>query len=192
MTTGGITDGLLPVSKLGDASVVVYIGTQPSDIAQNPESTPHVHVQTFQEVSSISVRKKIAQMMDSTLHNAADDAQFPNTGQPQSIVTAVLRLDNKHHASIDSVLGEVIRLFPDQVLVNCRDNTLGDERFFAFGFTRYYPDAANRSQDLESCWYEYRMRDYKSPPDWLNARFWANPERFNLTDDPDLYCEEEE
>lgn len=120
MTTGGITDGLLPVSKLGDASVVVYIGTQPSDIAQNPESTPHVHVQTFQEVSSISVRKKIAQMMDSTLHNAADDAQFPNTGQPQSIVTAVLRLDNKHHASIDSVLGEVIRLFPDQVLVNCR------------------------------------------------------------------------
>jgi len=39
----------------------------------------------------------------------------------------------------------------------------------------------------ENRWYEYRLSHYKQAPDWLNARFWANPERFKLDDDPDVY-----
>lgn len=41
-------------------------------------------------------------------------------------------------------------------------------------------------------WFEYRMTTYKPAPDWLNARFWANPERYAISEDPDLYCDEEE
>ncbi|MDZ5603600.1 DUF6231 family protein [Pseudomonas sp. RP23018S] len=28
------------------------------------------------------------------------------------------------------------------------------------------------------CLFTYDLRDYKQVPDWLNARFWANPENF--------------
>lgn len=40
-------------------------------------------------------------------------------------------------------------------------------------------------------WFVYRLRDYKQPPSWLNARFWANPERYELDDESDIYCEDD-
>ena len=30
--------------------------------------------------------------------------------------------------------------------------------------------------------FEFRLHDYKQRPDWLNARYWAHPERFDMTD----------
>jgi len=39
------------------------------------------------------------------------------------------------------------------------------------------------------CWFEYRMSQYKPAPEWLNARYWANPERFEVQEDPDGFCE---
>ena len=31
--------------------------------------------------------------------------------------------------------------------------------------------------------YLYSLRHYKTPPAWLNAKYWANPERWDLDDD---------
>ncbi len=31
--------------------------------------------------------------------------------------------------------------------------------------------------------YLYSLEHYKTPPTWLNAKYWANPERWNLDDD---------
>jgi len=57
---------------------------------------------------------------------------------------------------------------------------LGDEQFFAFGFRRIGELA--EVSGLQRRWYAYSLRDYKQSPDWLNARFWAHPERFDLQD----------
>lgn len=32
--------------------------------------------------------------------------------------------------------------------------------------------------DQQLCLFTYDLRDYKQVPDWLNARFWANPQNF--------------
>ena len=40
--------------------------------------------------------------------------------------------------------------------------------------------------------FEYCLSEYKQPPDWLNARYWANPERYGLTGDHDSYSEDGE
>ena len=53
------------------------------------------------------------------------------------------------------------------------------------------PEAGAPSADAapapEAVLYEYRLRDYKQPPDWLNARFWANPARFDLDEESSDY-----
>ncbi|MES1925471.1 hypothetical protein T31B1_09108 [Salinisphaera sp. T31B1] len=37
------------------------------------------------------------------------------------------------------------------------------------------------SQALPAGWslYRYDIHDYKTTPDWLNKRYWANPERWD-------------
>ena len=82
-------------------------------------------------------------------------------------------------AAIDRRLGTACRRFPGRLLVWSR--TTGDvpvlpaTRFFAHGFRCILDDADDAHRETL---YEYRLADYKQPPDWLNARFWANPERF--------------
>ena len=78
---------------------------------------------------------------------------------------------------LDRALGTACRLYPSRLLLFVlADEAPTPEALFAFGFRRLlvHPDGVL---------HEYRLRDYKMPPDWLNARFWANPERFEL--DPD-------
>ena len=79
--------------------------------------------------------------------------------------------------ALDRALGTACRLYPAGLLLFVEtDETLPAETLFAFGFRRLAADA-------DGALHEYRLRDYKMPPDWLNARFWANPDRFEL--DPD-------
>ena len=88
-------------------------------------------------------------------------------------------------ANIDTILGLACRTSPNLVLVEqslpgAGAPQLGSERFFAFGFRRL---ASAENQPVEHTrWYAYRLSDYKQAPDWLNARFWAHPERFDLPD----------
>lgn len=87
--------------------------------------------------------------------------------------------------SVHNWLGTACRAAPKLVLVEhaksqTSDNLLEDEQFFAHGFRKI--DSLDRSHAPQSHWYGYSLRDYKQAPDWLNARFWAHPERFGILD----------
>jgi len=50
---------------------------------------------------------------------------------------------------------------------------LDDETFRALGFTLSATDTAENLRI-----YDYDLATYKTVPDWLNARYWAHPERW--------------
>lgn len=82
-------------------------------------------------------------------------------------------------------LGAACRLAPKLVVVEhaksqSTDNLLEDEQFFAHGFRKIKSE--DDSPSPQTHWYAYSLREYKQAPDWLNARFWAHPERFGLLD----------
>ena len=83
-------------------------------------------------------------------------------------------------------LGLACRLFPERLLALFEEPSLpAPERLLAFGFRRLVADG-------RCALHEYRLRDYKSPPEWLNARFWAHPERFGLGPEEEAPFDEED
>ena len=124
-------------------------------------------------------------------HNLEDlDAQ-PSTSPIKPENTALMLHLRGSESHIDELLGQARRMAPHGLLVELGadkldqqcDNgamSLSDERFFAFGFrlvnTQHTVETSNRL-------YAYRLSDYKQAPEWLNARFWANPERFDIYED---------
>lgn len=61
-----------------------------------------------------------------------------------------------------------------RILFAARENCALDEAMFrALGFTLSATDAAENLR-----LYDYDLATYKTVPDWLNARFWAHPERW--------------
>ena len=109
---------------------------------------------------------------------------------------AVARL-GEFSGEIDHLLGCLCRTFPRGVVVELASAlTLQDQQFFAHGFRKLKNQSENSAVETmdeklseplsarfltgcERC-FEYRLRDYKAVPHWLNARFWAHPERFHL------------
>ena len=59
------------------------------------------------------------------------------------------------------------------VLAERPDSALDEHAFRALGFTVLAVDGPN-NMNL----YEYDLDTYKTVPDWLNARYWAHPERW--------------
>jgi hypothetical protein len=172
------------LSSSQDAAIV-FIGPRPPS---HRESQPdcQYHAKTLDELTaSATLQPEVASMAESAGGGAVADAA------PTRSLTAVMQLESNDSA-VDSTLGKAVRMFPNRLLVCCSDRTFADDQFFAFGFRRLDGLCESLASGEEPCWYEYRMSDYKSPPDWLNARFWANPERFDLPEEPDLYCDEEE
>ncbi|MEE9322298.1 MAG: DUF6231 family protein [Granulosicoccus sp.] len=89
-------------------------------------------------------------------------------------------------SSIDTTLGLACRLFPGRLLVHAGENDLQlpAQRYFALGFRRLsLNDIDKGNAGFSDTLYEYRLSNYKQPPEWLNARFWANPERFSIDSD---------
>ncbi len=114
--------------------------------------------------------------------------------------TLVLQL-NACEPHLEQRLGRAIRAFPHRVLVHCThsadkatdDTFINDDVFFAFGFRKLQLATDKVAGEPESTrWFEFRLSQYKAAPDWLNARFWANPERFESDEDPDIYCDDDE
>jgi hypothetical protein len=62
---------------------------------------------------------------------------------------------------------------PRLLLVAHAGCALDDGRFLALGFTLAHDDRAAGVR-----LYHFDLDTYKSVPDWLNARFWAHPERW--------------
>ena len=76
--------------------------------------------------------------------------------------------------ALERALGSACRVYPARLLLLVDTaEAVPPEALFAFGFRRLAPRP-------DAVLHEYRLRDYKTPPEWLNARFWANPERFGL------------
>ncbi|WP_312934806.1 DUF6231 family protein [Pseudomonas sp.] len=61
------------------------------------------------------------------------------------------------------------------VLVDLEACGWQDTDFFALALSA--SERFSRGEQ-QLCLFTYDLRDYKQVPDWLNARFWANPENF--------------
>ena len=103
---------------------------------------------------------------------------------------AVLSI-RESESDLAPLIGRAARAFPHRLIVYTLVNQTSDALFYSFGFKKL-----NVLQGAESVrqhqWYEFRLSHYKPQPDWLNSRFWANPERFDLVEDEDVYGDEEE
>ncbi len=84
-------------------------------------------------------------------------------------------------------LGRAVRRFPDRLIISVDTTEPDDAAFFAFGFRRLQLGDHGSIRLFEYC-----LSEYKQVPDWLNARYWANPERYGLTDDQHSYSEDGE
>lgn len=112
---------------------------------------PHAEHQTPD--SSLTLRYELAVLMD---------PQSLTTTETISQLVAVAR---------DRWARQVLVLIPKQ------SNSHTTEReFFALGFKhRQLPDALK----VDFAAYGFSITRYKATPDWLNSRYWANPERWN-------------
>ena len=163
---GGAYEGLLSTYLLSNRpGCIVLIGSQKVDI-QWPDAAqipPLLHFATLSDYSDA-------------------DSVAPTV--------AILQL-NDQTPYLDEALGRASRLFPEQLLVCLEGVTRSDQAFFAFGFRRLnVVNSASKSAGTR--WFEYRLSTYKSSPDWLNARFWANPDRFDVDDELGVYSDDEE
>jgi hypothetical protein len=62
-----------------------------------------------------------------------------------------------------------------RILLAARERCALDEAMFrALGFSLCATGGATENLRI----YEYNLATYKAVPDWLNARFWAHPERW--------------
>jgi len=88
--------------------------------------------------------------------------------------------------SVDAgtLLGLATRTAPSLLLVEHTtskptDDLLADEQFFALGFRVLEKTSESGNQ---TALYAYSLSDYKKAPEWLNARYWAHPERFGAAE----------
>lgn len=121
--------------------------------------------------------------------------QSDNELSDQATRALVLQF-NPDDAQFEQCLGRAIRAFPHRVLLHCTttraDPGRGDDAFFAFGFRKLAIEQDESPSGRTVKWFEYRLSQYKPAPDWLNAQFWANPERFDVDGDLDDYYDESE
>jgi hypothetical protein len=96
---------------------------------------------------------------------------------PQTPAVAALvvdALDGLESAAARARLAHVQRFIAPHVLVVAGPRCpLHGADFIALGFERIGNDPA-----AQTALYRFDIRTYKPVPDWLNARFWAHPERW--------------
>lgn len=101
----------------------------------------------------------------------------------RNIAQCVMCMDiSDHGENPESLLGLACRASPKLLLVEqttaeTSDFMVKDEQFFAFGF-RVVEKITESG--VQRALYSYSLSEYKQAPDWLNAKFWARPERFDL------------
>lgn len=135
-------------------------------------------VQTLGECSGTAAQQNTAVMHLSAAQMISDP-------------TADQAVSGNNIRALETTLGQAVRQFPEQLVVTCDSALVPDTVFFALGFKRLKVIDTSSGDDRLR-WYEYRLSDYKQPPEWLNARFWANPERFALDTDEDIDTEDDD
>jgi len=93
------------------------------------------------------------------------------------IVLGALNSLNKKQGEL--LLGRLKNLHAKRLLLShqpCPEWPLQDFLAFAMSELNHYPtDADKPEQQL----FEYNIYSYKSVPEWLNNKFWANPKMWN-------------
>lgn len=118
------------------------------------------------------------------------DQHQPDVDSSSLVEVALMSLADSASA-LEKSLGSACLHFPRHLLVeieaaessqHAASNVTSSEappdsanRFFAFGFRRV---AQYTGSDARRSLYEYSLHDYKRPPDWLNSRYWAHPDRY--------------
>ncbi|MBX2836514.1 MAG: hypothetical protein KTR35_06650 [Gammaproteobacteria bacterium] len=75
-------------------------------------------------------------------------------------------------------VGALCRAFPQGVLiVDYAASSKSRQQFFANGFIELL---ACQQPEKNAAAYLYQLRNYKPAPSWLNSKYWAHPERFDL------------
>lgn len=121
-------------------------------------------------------------VLDAAAHALARDAlkeapvqlQENSSGQRYDVALGVDALDGLNIRQAEHLINRT-RLYvaPRILLVARADCALTEDMFIALGFTLSATDA---SENVRIHYYD--LDTYKTVPDWLNARHWANPERW--------------
>jgi len=82
--------------------------------------------------------------------------------------------ENERHAR--QLIAVMRDLLARQLLVFVPEKLLDDTSLIGLGLNR---QARFETDDVHWQAWSYDIRTYKSVPDWLNPRFWANPENWN-------------
>ena len=141
------------------------------------------------DTSAGSVRVKYLSSL-AEAETTATEHRDAGVAEPREPIALIIELDRDNRQA-QQLLGRATLGFPHRVLAHCRqtESTASEisHLFFSLGFRRlpFTMEMGDSGDTL--CWFEYRLSQYKSAPDWLNARFWANPERFDADEDPDEY-----
>ena len=120
--------------------------------------------------------------LDAAARQLADDAlpatpqvsPMPQPPSPCALALGIDVLDGLDADAARQLIGRT-RLYvaPHILLAVPAGCSLDEAMFRALGFTLYATDATAGMRI-----HEYDIETYKSVPDWLNSRFWANPERW--------------
>ena len=110
------------------------------------------------------------------LKRATVQLQEPSSAQRYDLALGIDALDGLNAQQAEHLVSRT-RLYvaPRILLLARRDCALTEEMFIALGFTLSATDTAENARI-----HYYDLDTYKTVPDWLNARHWANPERWQL------------
>ncbi|AIR87819.1 DUF6231 family protein [Pseudomonas cremoricolorata] len=110
-------------------------------------------------------------------HVPAATLPAPVAAQRYDLAVLVECLEHLPKRTGLELLGGIRNLNASKVAV------LADLQACGWQDTDFYALALSASEKFtrdaqQLCLFTYDLRDYKQVPDWLNARFWANPENF--------------
>jgi hypothetical protein len=147
-----------------------------------------------EQIRDYSVEGVSIHQLDSVEQAATclDKLQSSGSSDSDDMFTLVLGIEPSEKRAA-SLLGHAIRSFPSRVVVYCtapvKSPQAVSELFYSLGFRRLLAPGELLEQPDGKWWFEYQLSQYKSAPEWLNAQYWANPERFALEQDPDAFSE---
>lgn len=131
-------------------------------------------LQEMRPASVCTLDTAAQQFAGSVLHDTPLHAHAASPTQPCALALGIDALNGLDAAQAQHLISRV-RLYaaPRLLLAAQPGCALDDDAFRALGFTLSLADTAANVRV-----YHYDLDTYKTVPDWLNARFWANPERW--------------
>ncbi len=130
----------------------------------------------------LAIRPDSVYALDAAAHQLARDllpdipvlAPEHPPGQPCALALGIDVLNGLDAQQAQHLISRVRLYVAPRLLIAAPPGcALDDAAFRALGFTQ---STAEPADDMR--FYYYDLDTYKMVPDWLNARFWANPERW--------------